>query len=219
MKGLFIAVAFYITLSYLLAGNTLMALTGPASLFFLFLPQLVHKLFRIQLGPALSAFLLFFCTVAFQLGVALRWYHKLWYYDIISHFLSGIFFTLFGLCLFAKQNKDFCTRENQVFFQVCYALFFSLFIAAMWEVGEYTTWLLTGHDAQHHLDTGVIDTMEDIISALAGSLIMLGDFVLRIKRKYRTPFACIVLSFDRANGFSEKAGKISGKSVDSTQRK
>lgn len=200
----YIAIAAYISISYLIAEKPFYALLGPVSLLFLLLPFLLKKLFCIQLNHTLSAFIILFCTVAFQLGVALRWYNTIWYYDVIAHLLSGVLFALLGLCLFSRQNRYFKSRGTDVFFQVCYALFFSMFIAAMWEIGEYTVWRLTGHDAQHHLDTGVVDTMEDMICALTGSLLLLSDVLLRLKAKWKTPLSSILLAFDRANSHPVK---------------
>lgn len=204
---LYTATAVFIAVNYLLAGKFLYALLGPISLLFLLLPWLVKKLLHFQLTHAITSCVHIFCFSAFQLGVALRWYDKFWYYDILIHIFSGIFFTFFALCLFPAQSKTCKKREQQVFFQMCYAIFFSMFIAAMWEIGEFTAYLLTGHDMQHNLDTGVFDTMEDLLCCLSGSLLLLTDFALRFKRRIKTPISGMLPKLDALNCFPMDAGQ------------
>lgn len=43
--------------------------------------------------------------------------------------------------------------------------------AAMWEIVEYTGFLLFGYDSQNVAATGVGDTMEDMMICLAGTVI------------------------------------------------
>ena len=50
-------------------------------------------------------------------------------------------------------------------------IIFSLAVAALWEMFEYTCNILFGGDAQMVAKTGVNDTMQDMIVAFIGSMI------------------------------------------------
>ena len=43
-------------------------------------------------------------------------------------------------------------------------------VAGLWELGEYAISLLTGRDVQHAIDTGVGDTMQDMLVCMLGTL-------------------------------------------------
>lgn len=170
---------------------------GLVSLLFLAIPTVAERLFKMQLGYPLKTCILLFSLLAFSLGTALRWYDAIWFYDILMHLLSGVFFTLMGLCLYSRISGDY-GRTRNIMLQLTYAFFFSMFIAVVWEMYEYIAFLLTGHDAQHHLTTGVVDTMEDIICCFVGSAVMSADFLI-YKWQKKSLLMGPVLSFDLAN--------------------
>lgn len=192
-------VAVYITVKYLLEQKWIMAALGPVSLLFLLIPKLAEMLFRFKLGNPVKSMVLVFGIIAFQLGVLLRYYDSIALYDIIMHLLSGVVFTLVGFMLYGKFNRLPHKRSENGLLQTVFALSFSMLIAVLWEAAEFAVFLLIGHDAQHHYDTGVFDTMEDLISCLAGSIIVATDYLLSVKWKKRLPLTRLLLSFDRAN--------------------
>lgn len=80
--------------------------------------------------------------------------------DKLSHFLSGPLFTIVGMCIyymFSTPEKNGIKQKWGI--AATYGLFFSAFIAVIWEVCEFLGFLLTGNDAQNTLTTGVFDTM------------------------------------------------------------
>lgn len=182
--------------TYFLSGIDRYAL-GVVSLLFLLIPPVAEALFRFKLGYALKTSVLFFCFLGFSLGTALRWFDRYLGFDNFVHALSGILFTLIGLCMYVRVG-GVANRNHQKLLQISYAIFFSLAIAVFWEIGEFFGFLLTGHDSQHHLDTGVFDTMEDIIACVIGSLVAAFDYWVYI-RKGKSLLMLIVLDFDKAN--------------------
>ena len=170
---------------------------GAVSLLFLLIPPLAERLFRLKLGYPMKTSILIFCLISFSLGVTLRWFNRFPGYDNFAHGLSGILFTLIGLCFYVRIG-GVPDRHHQKLLQISFAIFFSFTIAVIWEVGEFAGFLLTGHDAQHHLDTGVFDTMEDIIACAAGSLAAALDYAIYTRKK-KSLFMPIVLASDREN--------------------
>lgn len=180
-------------------GDYTLALLGPASWLFLLVPPVGEKLLRLKLGFPLRCWVIIFALPAFTLGTGLRWHEGL-YFDKLTHFLSGILFTVVGLCLYGRvSDKNPADRSKDILLQATYALFFSMFVAAVWETGEYLGYLVIGHDSQHTLTTGVHDTMQDIISCLTGSLIVSADYLYRLKKGKSSLFTSMVQAFDEAN--------------------
>ena len=64
---------------------------------------------------------------------------------------------------------NFNNKNDSLLFKVFFCICFSAFVALMWEVVEFTGDNLFSSDVQHSLDTGVVDTMEDMIVAMIGS--------------------------------------------------
>lgn len=195
----YIIIAVFIFVKNLLIQDWFYMFLGPVSLLGLLIVPLAERLLRIKLGAPMHAFVLFFVSFSFQLGVVERLYNRVSWFDLAAHFLSGILFTLTGFCLYGKLNPYHKHRDSLPVLQGCFALFFSMFIAAMWEIAEFLTFLAVGHDAQHHLTTGVFDTMEDMLACLIGSAIALIDFLIYIKTKKKGPVTAVLLSFDKAN--------------------
>lgn len=198
--AIYVGVAAYITVKYLLEQKWIMAALGSVSLLFLLIPKLAEKLFRFKLGRPVKCMVIFFGIIAFQLGVLLRYYESIEIYDVVMHLLSGVVFTLVGFMLYSSFNKHPHKRSENCLLQAVFALSFSMLIAVLWEVAEFVVFLLIGHDAQHHLDTGVFDTMEDLISCLFGSVIIAADYLLSVKLRKKLPLTRLLTSFDKANG-------------------
>lgn len=192
------AVALFVLSSaaIVLRGGAMLPL-GPVSLLFLLIPAVGERLFRMKLGMPMRLSILLFCLLAFNLGTALRWYHRFPGYDKAVHFLSGILFGQLGLCLYGRIGGDY-DRGAKVGLQMAFAVCFAMCVAGIWEIFEYTGFLLTGHDAQNVAATGIHDTMQDMIACLLGSLVLvLGT--LRYARRGGSLLMVPVLAFDSAN--------------------
>lgn len=193
---------------YITFSGTERAHLGPVSLLFLLVPFVGERLFRLRLGYPMKATVMAFCLLGYSLGTALHWFDLgtgwAWFdsllgYDKLIHGLSGILFTVIGLCFYGKLTGGEL-RGSRRLLEISYAFFFSMFVAVIWEIAEFSGFLLTGHDSQHTLTTGVFDTMEDIISCFIGSVITALDYYL-FTRGLRTPIMGLVRSVDEANGW------------------
>ena len=187
-RGYFITVVIFSVLSFAISlynGVTIGmwgALTGLSSFAFLLIPPVASWLFRFRRSYLVDSVLLIFIFLAFDLGVALRWYHIFEYYDLLMHGLSGFVFTLLGLCALLYLREDKSTPFGKDgWLNAVGSLSISALIACVWEIGEFIVYKITGSDVQRVLETGVDDTMEDIIICLAGSLIMALFLVWRMK--------------------------------------
>lgn len=169
---LYLLTAIYITIKHTVQHNTGYIFMGPVSLLFLLVLPLTERIFRQKLDFHFRVFVLLFCYCAFCLGTALRWYDRVPVYDKLMHLVSGLLFYCVGFMLYSafSRSRPYRLTDDWVL-QMTYAFFFSMAIAVVWEIYEFLCFLLMGHDAQNHLDTGVFDTMYDLIFCFLGTLV------------------------------------------------
>ena len=155
--------------------NNNMILTCLALPLVLLIPFILRKLKVLNLNPnALFVYNLFMFFADF-LGCVVGLYNKTTYYDVVMHFVSGFSTALLGMVLYnylAKKEKD-----NKIL-KYTYIVGFCMAIAAFWEIFEFFGDNTLGMNLQHRIDTGVRDTMEDIICAVMGMFTYLGVFTL-----------------------------------------
>lgn len=159
----------------LVEENNNMILTCLALPLVLLIPFILRKLKVLNLNPnALFVYNLFMFFADF-LGCVVGLYNKTTYYDVVMHFVSGFSTALLGMVLYnylAKKEKD-----NKIL-KYTYIVGSCMAIAAFWEIFEFFGDNTLGMNLQHSIDTGVRDTMEDIICAVMGMFTYLGVFTL-----------------------------------------
>ncbi len=162
--NLFFSTPYYVFLSFL--G---LALT--------FVPWIAGKVIRLQEDYLLRFTSHLYILVTFGIGMIFNGYDRIPYYDKIMHTLTGVIFALCGLIAFyvlkpRKQGK--IEIEPKEFWQAAvFSVGFATIIAVGWEIVEFVLNLILHNDPQHVLETGVTDTMMDMIVCLIGSLIFL----------------------------------------------
>lgn len=148
---------------YLLAFSTAL---------FLAVPWVLEKAFHLRLGHQFTCFYLIFCFLLHMVGLVMRGYYVIPYFDKFAHTLSGPFCTLAGLALFYILKPVKKIEKSDFGLASVFSLAVSVAIAGLWEISEYAISLLFGTDPQNVLGTGVGDTMTDMIVCTAGSLLL-----------------------------------------------
>ena len=118
-----------------------------------------------------------FIFLADFLGCVVNLYNTISWFDSFVHFLSGIFTFILGLIIYEKISIK---RENKLL-KVVFCLGIVAIIIVLWEIIEYTGDNLIGSNLQHVIDTGIKDTMTDMIVALLGGII--SSIYISIKNK------------------------------------
>ncbi len=195
MQIILIASYILVTVSLLIAfavgiisKNTEVVLSSAATLVIEAILPLLRKYARISLpaGLELSAVIFLFCSVT--LAKALDFYTLIPCWDILLHIASGPLLTALGVALLGLWS--FGGKRNEVLsplFVVLFGLFFSMTVASLWEFYEFAYDLLFKTQMQRHeivkgvLDTGLFDTMTDMLVAFAGSLIYGVYLFLRLR--------------------------------------
>ncbi len=87
-------------------------------------------------------------------------------YDLILHTTFGFVACYFALFLFVK-NKI----KMPISIKLTFCFLASMGLAALWEIYEFAGDVLFGLDSQKAIETGVVDTMEDMVVNALGALI------------------------------------------------
>ena len=139
-----------------------------------FLPRIFCRLFKFKITSELELYYIIFIILAHFLGSVVNLYNKTQWYDILMHFLSGIVTAIISLVIlnwFKLYKKD-----NKVF-NILFIIMFVLMISSLWEFLEYGADIFLNMDVQHNIDTGVNDTMEDMLVAFIGSIIISINYI------------------------------------------
>lgn len=136
----------------------------------IFLPRIIKN--KISISSTIEFVYLMFVLIAGTIGSVLKVYDLVWWYDSLAHFISGTLSALLGLILLIRFKKN-----DKSFFNILFIISFVLAVAAFWEIFEFTSDSLLGLDAQRVLETGVTDTMKDIILAFLGGNLFLTIFM------------------------------------------
>lgn len=145
------------------------------------IPYVLNKL-SFKLDETICTYIYVFIFIAEFLGCIMNFYALISWFDIFAHFLSGIgsIFVAFYIMLHFHQNPN-----SNIIYNCIFLLGFAFLIAGMWEIFEYSMDVFTGSNVQHALETGVADTMEDIICAFIGALATIGVYVYEIRKSHK----------------------------------
>ena len=109
-----------------------------------------------------------FMFLSHFIGSIINVFNMVSWYDTFVHFLSGIFTFYISYIILIKTK---CAKNINPLIIFIYFMGFTSFVAVCWEIIEYIGDVLLKTNFQHNLDTGVSDTMIDMIVAVVGSFI------------------------------------------------
>ena len=145
-------------------GISLGALAIPVALL------LFYRLTGLKLVHQIDFLILAFTLIAYPLGSCLDFYARFPGYDKLIHMLSGAFVSVLCILLYCALKPGHRIGRGDVCLAVLFTFFGSMAVAGLWELAEYGINLVTGRDVQHVLDTGVGDTMQDMLVCMIGTL-------------------------------------------------
>lgn len=138
----------------------------------LFLPLYIKLIFKIQFPRTATSLFYLFLFLSIFLGTFIDLYTKLWWWDILIHFSSGLLLGFLAMFLVNSLAKKGANSPVYIFlFVFC----FSVTFACLWEIYEFAFDLLLDMDMQHAGDlvgqNALFDTMFDMISGTIGAII------------------------------------------------
>ena len=140
---------------------------------------IIQKLFKVKISEGLNLIYIIFIFIAHFLGVICELYNHIYWFDKLAHFLSGVITAFVAIYILVKFRKD-----KNMFFDILYIIALTLAVASLWEVFEYLSSYYFGVDPQKVTMTGVSDTMNDIIVAFLGSILVSISYYFENKYNY-----------------------------------
>lgn len=132
----------------------------------LLVPYILKKIFKVKIDESYILIWIIFIILAHYLGVICELYFKIDYFDKVTHTFSGVVSSTAAILILNN------VKTKNIGFNILFILSFSWLCAGLWEVFEFTCNALFGGDAQRVLLTGVTDTMQDMIVAFIGSIVV-----------------------------------------------
>ena len=132
------------------------------------IPFILDKLKLYHMDEILIFSYYLFLLLALVFGSILGVYYEIWWFDLFTHFLSGIMTSILAFIIL-KENK-IADKKHKIF-NFIFILTFTIAIAACWEFFEFTSDKLFKSDVQWVAKTGVDDTMTDMLIATLGGVI------------------------------------------------
>lgn len=119
------------------------------------------------MDEVLLFFYYIFLLLSLVLGSILDYYCKIWWFDLFTHFISGI---LTSIIAFIILQENGLIRQDNKRFCVLFFIIFTIGIAGCWEYFEYFCDKIFGADCQYVKESGVDDTMTDMLIATLASI-------------------------------------------------
>ena len=145
----------------------------------LLVPYIINKTKFKLLEPEIFLYYAFIFLADF-LGCVVNLYNTLSWYDLFVHFLSVVITFLFGIIILKRMNGY---DKKYKIMNTIFALGVVAIIAVLWEIFEFGADNILKTNLQHNLDTGVNDTMSDMIVATLGGFIGMIFFLINVNKK------------------------------------
>lgn len=141
------------------------------TLFLTYLPSIFQKKFKVYYPSEFETMILIFIFGALYLGEVRGFYNKFWWWDVALHTSSGIITGFFAFSLVYVLNKELKSVNLSPFFIALFSFCFALAIGAAWEIFEFGFDNTFSANMQRR-ETGVFDTMEDLIVDSIGAFLI-----------------------------------------------
>lgn len=155
-------------LHLILSGHKSRILVTLSVYLIIWIPKIIRHHLEITFPDYMELVYIIFIFFAQFLGSVVGLYSSIYWFDSFIHFCSGILTGVLAITiLFWFQKYD----EKSILFNIFFVIAFSLMVASLWEFFEFTSDKILHGDTQKVLETGVGDTMKDMIVALLGAIL------------------------------------------------
>lgn len=176
---LFIVIGIFYVYDKLSQGTTDRLLIAVSIIPVLLAPSLIDKILHYKMNETLKFVYYLFSFCAVILGSIFNFYNipETQGFDKITHFVSGILTSITSLIFLKRAGL----KKEKVWFVMTYIILFSVAIGGIWELFEFFCDKLTDGNAQHALETGVDDTMGDMLAATTASILFAIYYYYQVK--------------------------------------
>ncbi|MFA5603729.1 MAG: hypothetical protein WDA12_02610 [Bacilli bacterium] len=155
----------YMGTNNFIKGHISEALVSITILPVMILPLLLKK--TLNLTDSTVMLYLVFVFFAQFVGSMLNVYDTVPMFDKIMHLSSGVISSVLAVLLLVSFKKY--DHEN-IGFNILFIITTTFMVAGLWEIFEYSADKVFSGDAQRVIETGINDTMQDIIAAFFGAI-------------------------------------------------
>lgn len=153
--------------------------TDLCSVFLVLAPLFLNKtIFKLNDRDKFIYYL--FVFFAYFLGSVVNLYKHIWWYDTLVHFVSGICSCYFAFYIITKLKLY---DKNNRLFNFLFCVGFIFMVAGVWEILEFCADQLVHSNLQHTKETGVVDTMKDMIFACFGGVLYYVSHLIHANEK------------------------------------
>lgn len=173
IKVVIITVGVLLSILYLVPGTQFYKIWSYlATIALAFAPEIWRHVFRLKLSDQTELAYYIFLIPAMLLGIDLDVYKTWAPLDKIVHCGSGMLATVVAWEILGQvfAKKQLPAKWFRCLFMICFAIM----TAAAWECFEYASDKFFGTHMQELISVGLDDTMQDILVAIAGSIITAG---------------------------------------------
>lgn len=137
------------------------------------LPPIVLRQNRIHIPPEFQLIAAAFVFLTLFLGSAGDLYYKFWWWDMVLHLGSGFLLGVVGwIVLFLLVQSDRLPCGTQPLLVWVFAVAFAVTLGVVWEIFEYIVDTLWPDINMMSQETGVNDTMHDLIVDMIGAMVV-----------------------------------------------
>lgn len=173
IKVIIITIGVLLSILYLVPGTQFYKIWSYiATIGLAFVPEIWRHVFHLKLSEQAELAYYIFLIPAMVLGIDLDVYKTWAPLDKIAHCASGMLATV-GAWEILEQvfaKKQMPAKWFRCLFMICFAIM----TAALWECFEYGSDKFFGTHMQELISVGLDDTMQDILVAIAGSIVTTG---------------------------------------------
>ena len=171
---------FFLLISTFIFGilnkNSFIYLSSLLTLVVSLLIKLVFMYTRFKATLLLYFLSQLFIFLSMFLGRIISIYSIFPYWDKFVHFYSGIILFFIGLAIFTTLCKSNLNKNFSL--SILFGIFFSISMAGLWEIYEFTTDLLLKLNSQNH---SLTDTMIDMICGSISTIISSIIYIFYLK--------------------------------------
>lgn len=136
-------------------------------------PAFLSRRYHVYIPPEFQLITAAFIFLSLYLGSARDFYYHYWWWDVVLHACSGFLLGIIGfLTLFLLNKTDRLPPGVRPAFLCFFGVTFAVFLGVLWEIFEFTVDSLFPWINMQSRETGVIDTMLDLIVDLLGAIVV-----------------------------------------------
>ena len=136
-------------------------------------PAYLGRHYRIIVPPEFQLISAAFVFLSLFLGSAANFYYRYWWWDMVLHTGSGFLLGIVGmLALFVLNRTDRIPQGMRPGFICFFAVTFAVSLGVGWEIFEFAVDRMVPAINMQSNETGVVDTMQDLIVDTIGAVIV-----------------------------------------------